>query len=162
MLWCRTLDFYSTNWSTSHHAKHPHQRPLYRVGAHPQPPAVATYAGLLSLHGCMRRVCRRRGSGDQPVLQHLHNQAFITLIDLRSCKGQYDPSFHLLEFTMFLDTHSLSMPSYHPALSAYELDDLNEVTSHSCPNCDGDLTLYEDRAYGICQPCHFGPSHSSR
>lgn len=58
---------------------------------------------------------------------------------------------------MFLDSHTLSpLPMSITGFSDADYDALAGAASHCCPNCDGELSLYEDRAFGICQPCNFG------
>lgn len=58
---------------------------------------------------------------------------------------------------MFLDTHSVSLPALSgPSFSDDDYDRLSAAASHCCPNCDGEITLYDDQKFGICRPCHFG------
>lgn len=56
---------------------------------------------------------------------------------------------------MFLDSHSLALPSMSMfCISDDEFDRLNNNASHVCPNCDGEITTYEHEYMGVCNDCY--------
>lgn len=55
------------------------------------------------------------------------------------------------------NTHTVSLPIMSMlSLDQDEMDSLSTLASHSCPNCDGDITLGEHQAAGVCTDCYFG------
>lgn len=56
----------------------------------------------------------------------------------------------------FLDSHALHLPVMTMVTqSVDELEALSMSASHCCPNCDGELTIGEHQACGICTDCYF-------
>ncbi len=48
---------------------------------------------------------------------------------------------------------ALSMDS----LSDDDVASMNAQASHSCPNCDGGITVAEHEHLGVCNGCYYGP-----
>ena len=54
-------------------------------------------------------------------------------------------------------SHSVSLPIMSMlTFDQDECDSLSISASHNCPNCDGDITIGEHQATGVCTDCYFG------